>query len=117
MIRFASSPSTRWSIGLMTFPKMSLKKYRRGATLQASPCLSIYKTLLISTLARRGSYRCDFERRENAGHFSAKSPRGEAAPAAGAGRLAGTAHSNRQQRGNKQPTVSQITATQSIVPN
>jgi len=72
MTRFASSPSTRWSIGLMTFPKRSRKKFRRGATLQARPCPSISKTSLIPMLVPRGSYRCDFERRENAGHFSAK---------------------------------------------
>jgi hypothetical protein len=44
----------------MTFPKMSLKKYRRDATLQASPCPIISKTSFM--LALGGSYRSDFER-------------------------------------------------------
>ena len=55
MIRFASWPSTLWSIGQTTFPKMSLKKFRLDATLRASPCPSISETLLMLTLGRRAS--------------------------------------------------------------
>ena len=50
--------------------------------------------------------------------ISAQKARAEKRPQQrGVRRLAVTAHSNRQQRGNKRPTVSQITATRSIVPN
>jgi hypothetical protein len=49
--------------------------------------------------------------------FQRKKPARRNGPSSGAVRLAGTAHSNRQQRGNKRPTVSQITATRLMVPN
>ena len=46
----------------MTFPKMSLKKYRRGATLLASPCPGISKTSLIPMLALRAAFVATLER-------------------------------------------------------
>ena len=51
---------------------MSLKKFRPGATLRASPCLSISEILLTPMLGRRGNWRYDWFRRRGVHGISAQ---------------------------------------------
>jgi hypothetical protein len=50
--------NTLESTGQTTFPEMSLKKFKPGATLWASGCPSISEILLIHMPDRRPNWRC-----------------------------------------------------------